>query len=112
VVGTEKSEQNGHVQMQERVRGELQDVLGVQKKAWLHWSRSWQAGGRRGGSGGGGATWRGRSTPARAGEAAARVLGLHVAWLRAARGRSVHGTWPARAVGRRAQKNRGAECWR
>jgi hypothetical protein len=112
VVGTEKNEKNGRVQMQERVRGELQDVLGVQKKAWLRGSRSWQAGGRRGGSGGGGATWRGRSRPARAGEAAARVLGRHVARLRAAQGRPVRGTWPARAAGRWAQRNRGAEGWR
>jgi hypothetical protein len=112
VVGIEKSEQNGRVQMQERVRGELQDVLGVQKKAWLHGSRSWQAGGRRGGSGGGGARWRGRSRPAWAGEATARVLGRHVARLRAARGWPVRGTWPAWAAGRRAQRNRGAKGWR
>jgi hypothetical protein len=81
-------------------------VLGVQKKVWLRGSRSWQAGGRRGGSGGGGATWRGRSRLARAGEAAARVLGRLVARLRAARGRPVRGTWPARAAGRRAEKQR------
>jgi hypothetical protein len=112
MVGIEKNEQNGHVQMQERVCGELHDVLRVQKKAWLHGSRSWQAGGRCGGSGGGGATWRGRSRPARAGEAAARVLGRHVARLRAAWGRPVRGTWLARAAGRRAQRNRGAEGWR
>jgi hypothetical protein len=100
VVGIEKSEQNGHVQMQERVRGELQDVLRVQKKMWLRGSRSWQAGGRRGGSSGGSATWRGRSRPARAGEAVARALGRHVARLRAARGRPVRGIWPAMAAGR------------
>jgi hypothetical protein len=44
------------------------------------------AGGVRGGSGVDGATWRGRSRPARAGEAAARVLGRHVARRGAARG--------------------------
>jgi hypothetical protein len=112
VVGTEKNEQNGRVQMQERVLGELQDVLGVQKKAWLCGSRSWQAGGKHGGSGGGGTTWRGRSRPARAREAAAWVLGRHVARLRAARERPVRGTWPERAVGHPAQRNRGAEGWR
>jgi hypothetical protein len=63
------------------------------------------AGGMRGGSGGGGAMWRGENKPARGRGAAARVLGWHVAQLRAARGRWVHGTWPARAAQRR---NRGA----
>jgi hypothetical protein len=67
-------------------------------------------GGSRGGSGGGGATWRGRSRPARGREAAARVLGRHVARLRAARGRRVHCTWPAkrRGVGRRETEEEGA----
>jgi hypothetical protein len=32
VVGTETKEQNGCVQMQERVRGELQDVLGSRRR--------------------------------------------------------------------------------
>jgi hypothetical protein len=43
------------------------------------------AGGMRGGSGGGGATWRGGNKPARGRGAATRVLGWHVAQLRAAR---------------------------
>jgi hypothetical protein len=42
------------------------------------------AGRSRGGSGDGGATWRGRSRPTRGREAASRVLGWHVARLRAA----------------------------
>jgi hypothetical protein len=46
-----------------------------------------------------------------AGKAAARVLGRHVARGKAAWGRPVRGTWPARAVGRRAEKteSRGLE---
>jgi hypothetical protein len=44
------------------------------------------AAGMRGGSGGGGATWRGRNKLARGRGAAARVLVCHVAQLRAARG--------------------------
>jgi hypothetical protein len=66
------------------------------------------AGGMRGGSGGGGATWRGGNKPARGQGAAARVLGWHVAQLSAARGRWVHGTWPARAAGAEQRRNRGA----
>jgi hypothetical protein len=42
---------------------------------------------------------------------AAQTLGRHVAQLRAARRRQVRSTWPARAAGRRAQRNRGAEGW-
>jgi hypothetical protein len=51
------------------------------------------AGGSRGGSGRGGATWSGKSRPARVGEAAARALGRHVARFRAAWGGrcSAHG---------------------
>jgi hypothetical protein len=51
------------------------------------------AGGSRGGSGSGSAMWRGKSRPARVGEAAARALGWHVARFRAARGSrcSAHG---------------------
>jgi hypothetical protein len=44
-------------------------VLEVQRKAWLHGSRSWQAGRRRGGSGGGG-----------------QGVGVHMAQLRVAWG--------------------------
>jgi hypothetical protein len=65
-------------------------------------------GGMRGGSGGGGATWRGGNKPARGRGAAARVLGWHLAQLRAARGWWVHSTWPARAVGAAQRRNRGA----
>jgi hypothetical protein len=51
------------------------------------------AGRSHGGSGDGGATWRGQERPARAGEAAARAPGRHVARFRAARGGrcSAHG---------------------
>jgi hypothetical protein len=47
----------------------------------------------RGGSGDGGATWRGLERPTRAGEAAARAPGRHVARFSAARGGrcSAHG---------------------
>jgi hypothetical protein len=68
-------------------------------------ARAGDVGGMRGGSGGGGATCRGGNKPARGRGAAARVLGWHVAQLRAAWGWWVHGTWPARAAQRR---NRGA----
>jgi hypothetical protein len=68
------------------------------------------AGGMRGGSGGGGATWRGSKRPARGREGGGQGAGGHVAWLRAARGRPVRGTWPARAAGHRADRkqSRGA----
>jgi hypothetical protein len=62
------------------------------------------AGSMRGGSGGGGVTWRGGNKPVRGRGATARVLGWHVAQLRAAWGRWVHGTWPARAAGRRREE--------
>jgi hypothetical protein len=70
------------------------------------------AGGMRGVSGGGSATCGGRSRPARGREGGGQGTGGHVARLRAARGRPVHGTWPARAavVGRR--ENRGGGSWR
>jgi hypothetical protein len=67
------------------------------------------AGGSRGGSGDGGATWRGRSRPARGREAAAQVLGRHVARGKAARGRRVRSTWPAKRRGRARAENRGGE---
>jgi hypothetical protein len=57
------------------------------------------AGGTRGGSGGGGATLRGEEEPARAGQAAARTQGRHGARGKAARGRRVRGTWPAKRRG-------------
>jgi hypothetical protein len=56
-------------------------------------------GGTRGGSGGGGATWRGRERPARGREGGGQGAGVHVARPRAARGRPVRGTWPARVAG-------------
>jgi hypothetical protein len=70
------------------------------------------AGGTRGGSGGGGTTWRGRERPARGREGDGQGTGGHVAWLRVARARPVRGTWPARAAGGRAQRNRGGGSWR
>jgi hypothetical protein len=74
-------------------------------RSWRSWQHAWRLGRRRRdmemqelasarpGSGGAGAGW-------------------HMAWLRAARGRPVRGTWPARAatVGRR--ENRGGGSWR
>jgi hypothetical protein len=70
------------------------------------------AGGCRGGSGDGGATWRGRSGPARGREAAARVLGRHVARLRVARGRPVRGIWPAKRWGRVRAETEEERGWR
>jgi hypothetical protein len=64
------------------------------------------AGGTRGGSGDGGATWRGRERPARCREGGGQGAGGHVARLRAARGRPVHSTWPARAAGVGRRENR------
>jgi hypothetical protein len=61
------------------------------------------AGGTCGGSGGGGATWRGGSRLARGRGAAVRVLGWHVAQLRAARGGG------CAAHGRRGWRQSGAE---
>jgi hypothetical protein len=65
------------------------------------------AGGTRGSSGGGGATW-GKQGRASAGSGKWRQgRGGHVAWLIAALGRWVHGTWPAGvAAMRRAEKQR------
>jgi hypothetical protein len=65
------------------------------------------AGGTRGGSGGGGATWRGGSRPARGREGGRQGAGGHVAQLKAARGRWVRGTWPAkrrRGIGRETEE--------
>jgi hypothetical protein len=50
------------------------------------------AGGTRGGSGGGGVTWRGKSRLAQGREGGGQGVGGHVAQLRAARGRRVRGT--------------------
>jgi hypothetical protein len=76
------------------------------------WEQELAAGGSRGGSGDGGATWRGRSRPARGQEAAARVLGRHVARLRAARGWPVRGTWPAKWRGRARAETEEERGWR
>jgi hypothetical protein len=70
------------------------------------------AGGSRGGSGGGSATWRGRSRPARGREATVRVLGRHVARLRAARGWRVRGTWPAKRRDRARAETEEERGWR
>jgi hypothetical protein len=73
------------------------------------------AGGSRGGSGSGGVTWRGKSRPARVGEAAARALGRHVARFRAARGGRclAHGRRSGDgASGRGKSKQSRAEGWR
>jgi hypothetical protein len=61
-------------------------------------------GGTRGGSDGGGATWGGRSRPARGREGGGQGVGGHVARLRAAWGRPVRSTWPAKRRGRRKEE--------
>ncbi|XP_025822300.1 keratin, type II cytoskeletal 2 epidermal-like [Panicum hallii] len=76
-LGKRKSSANVGVGMQEWVRGELQDVLGVQKKAWSCGSRCWHAGGMRGGSGSGGAMWGGRVGSSAGWGATTWVLGRH-----------------------------------
>jgi hypothetical protein len=111
-LGRRKRSANVGVGMQEWVRGELQDMLGVQKKAWSRGSRCWHAGGMRGGSGSGSATWSGREGSSAGWGAAARVLGRHVAPRRAARGRPVLGTWPVNAAGVGRRENRGGGSWR
>jgi hypothetical protein len=70
-------------------------------------ARAGDAGGTRGGSSGGGATWRGRSRPARGREGGGQGVGGYVAQLRAARGRRVRGTWPAKRQQCVEQRNRG-----
>jgi hypothetical protein len=63
------------------------------------------AGGSRGGSGNGGATWRGQERPARAGEAAARVPGRHVARFRASGAADARHMTGEAAAARRAEGN-------
>jgi hypothetical protein len=73
------------------------------------------AGGSRGSSGSDGATWRGKSRPARVGETAARVLGRHVARFRVERGGwcSAHGRRSGGdASGRGKSEQSRAEGWR
>jgi hypothetical protein len=87
-------------------------VLGVQKKAWLRGSRSRQDGRRRGSSGGGGATWGGKSRPARGREGGGQGVGGHVAQLRARVGAAgaQHMAGEAAAVHRaEKQRRRGLE---
>jgi hypothetical protein len=68
-----------------------------------------ELGGARGGSGDGGATWRGEERASARWEAAAHGLGRHVAQGKAAWGRWVRSTWPARAAGSDVSRNRGGE---
>jgi hypothetical protein len=49
-----------------------------------------------------------REEPAGAGKAAAQTLVRHVVRGKAAHGRRVHSTWPARAAGAAQRRNRGA----
>jgi hypothetical protein len=73
------------------------------------------AGGSRGGSGSSGATWRGKSRPARVGKAAARALGRHVARFRTARRRrcAAHGRRSGGGTsGRGKSEQSRAEGWR
>jgi hypothetical protein len=108
----ERGEQNVRAQVQEQVHEELQNVLGVHKKAWSRGSRSWQAGGRCGSSGGGGATWRSEERDSTGWGTAARALGRHVARREAARGWPMLGTWPVKAAGVGRRENRGGGSWR
>jgi hypothetical protein len=64
------------------------------------------AGGSHGGSGDGGATWREQERPARAGEAAARAPGQHVARFRAARAAGARHMAGEAVAERRAERNR------
>jgi hypothetical protein len=57
----------------------------------------------------GGGTWRGEERASARWEAAAQGLGRHVARGKAARGRWVCSTWPARAAGSGASRNRGGD---
>jgi hypothetical protein len=66
------------------------------------------AGGMRGGPGGGGATWETQKKPTRGREAAGPVLGRHVAQPRAARRWRGCCTWPVRAAEAAQRGNRGA----
>jgi hypothetical protein len=70
-------------------------------------ARAGDAGGTRGGSGGGGATWRGGSRPARGREGGGQGVGGHMAQLRvragAAGARHMAGV---AAAGRRAEQQR------
>jgi hypothetical protein len=65
----------------------------------------------RGGSGGGGATWRGGEKPAEAGQAVGAGAGGHVVWRGAARGQLGLGKRPAKAAGSwaRAEQGEGLE---
>jgi hypothetical protein len=94
VVGAGETERNECVQMQERVRKELQDVLGVSKKMWSRGSRSWHAGDARGSSGGGGATWKKQGRASIGSGRRRRGRGGRVEGLRAAQGRWERCTWP------------------
>jgi hypothetical protein len=60
-----------------------------------------------GGSGGGGATWRGGERPPKAGQAVGTGAGGHVAQRGAARGQLGLGKWPAKAAGSRARAEQG-----
>jgi hypothetical protein len=61
----------------------------------------------RGGSGGGGATWRGGEKPPEAGQAVGAGAGGHVAWRGAAWGQLGLRKWPVKAAGSRAQAEQG-----
>jgi hypothetical protein len=61
-------------------------------------------GSARGGSGGGGATWKSEEGASRGREAAGGVQERHVARREAARGSWGSGTWPAKAAGAAQRK--------
>jgi hypothetical protein len=69
-------------------------------------------GGTRGSSGGGGATWGGRSRPARGREGGGQGVGGHMARLRAVRGRPVRGTWPVKRRDRAQAETEEERGWR
>jgi hypothetical protein len=68
VLGKRKNSANVVTGMQEGVHWELKDVLQVEEEARRVRAGAGKLGSARGGSGSGGATWRSRSGPARAGE--------------------------------------------
>jgi hypothetical protein len=77
----------------------LRDVLQVEEEARRARAGAGKLGGARGGSSGGGATWRSRERVSMGWGAAGGVLERHVAQRRAARGSRSSGNRPARAAG-------------
>jgi hypothetical protein len=85
----------------------LRDVLQVEEEARRVRAGAGKLSGARGGSGGGGATWRSRERASAAWGAAGAVLEQHVAQKRAARGSWSSGNRPARAAGSAQRETEG-----